>query len=81
MAATTIHITKPFMSGRSQAIRIPKEYKIDDEEVIINRVGESLIITPKASIEDTFYSGLSMISDDFMEDGRPEAAGNDRVEL
>ncbi len=78
---TTIHTTKPFMSGRSQAIRIPKEYQLDDSEVIINRIGDSLVITPKKSVKTAFLNGLQMISDDFLDDGRPEEVSNRRVEL
>ncbi|MCR4947016.1 MAG: type II toxin-antitoxin system VapB family antitoxin [Lachnospiraceae bacterium] len=81
MEALAFHTTKPFMSGRSQAIRIPKEYQFDDIEVIINRVGESLVITPKTSLKDAFNTGLSMLSDDFLADGRPEEVLNTRVEL
>lgn len=76
-----VHTTKPFMSGRSQAIRIPKEYRLDDEEVIITRVGNSIVITPKASIQDTFFTGLSMFTDDFLIDGRPTESPNERIEL
>ena len=81
METLTLHTTKPFMSGRSQAIRIPKEYQFDDTEVIINRVGDSLIITPKSSLQDTFFEGLSLFSDDFMVDGRPEETQNVSAEL
>ena len=69
------------MSGRSQAIRIPKEYQFEDTEVIINRVGASLVITPKASLKDAFYTGLSMLSDDFLADGRPEEVSNTQKHL
>ncbi len=81
MEAVALHTTKPFMSGRSQAIRIPKEYQFEDTEVIINRVGDSLVITPKASLKDAFYTGLSILSDDFFADGRPEEVSGTRVEL
>ena len=81
MDLKSIYTTKPFMSGRSQAIRIPKEYQLDDSEVIINRIGDSLVITPKDSVKNTFLMGLKMFSDDFMEDGRPEEISNRRVEL
>ena len=76
MEMSKLHTTKPFMSGRSQAIRIPKEYQFDDTEVIINRVGESLVITPKSSLKDVFFEGLSRLSADFMADGRPEEIKN-----
>lgn len=38
---------KVFKNGRSQAIRLPKEYRVDCEEVYIEKVGHSLVIVPK----------------------------------
>ena len=81
METSALHITKPFMSGRSQAIRIPKEYQLENTEVIINRIGDSLVITPKASLKNAFYSGIAMLSDDFLADGRPAEMTNIRTEL
>ena len=69
---TKVHVTKPFMSGRSQAIRIPSEYRIPDDRVVINRIGESLIITPEKSLRAVFFAGLNNLTDDFLADGRPE---------
>ena len=76
-----MHTTRPFMSGRSQAVRIPKEYRFEDTELIINRVGQSLVITPKDAVRETFSSGLTMFTEDFMADGRPEEVPNERLEL
>ena len=81
METLAIHTTKPFMSGRSQAIRIPKEYQFEDTEVVINRVGDSLVITPKDSLQKAFYMGLSKLSDDFLAEGRPAEITNARVVL
>ena len=68
----SLNITHPFITGRSQAIRIPKEYRFaDNEQLIINRVGDSIIITPRSSLTSTFFSGADMLDDDFMADGRP----------
>ena len=78
---TIMHTTRPFMSGRSQAVRIPKEYRFEDTELIVNRVGRSLMITPRNALRETFFSGLSMFTEDFMADGRPEETPNKRVEL
>jgi len=39
-------ITKVFKSGNSQAVRIPKELQIKDDEVEIIKRGEELIIRP-----------------------------------
>ena len=48
---------------------------------MIRRVGQSLVITPKDAIRETFFSGLNMFTEDFMAEGRPEEAPNERVEL
>ena len=69
------------MSGRSQAIRIPKEYRLEDTELVINRVGESLVITPKEALQRVFYYGLSLATEDFVKDGRPIEVPNKKVEL
>ena len=37
---------KVFMSGRSQAVRIPKEFRFEGDEVTIRRSGDSLVLTP-----------------------------------
>lgn len=68
-----LNTTRPFITGRSQAVRIPKEYRFaDDEELIINRVGDSIIITPKKALASSFFSGASLLDNDFMADGRPK---------
>ena len=74
--------TTPFMSGRSQAIRIPKEFRlVEKEEVVINRIGNSIIITPVNSLKESFFGGIRALSDDFLADGRPEEVGTERAEL
>ena len=81
MAERACHTTKPFMSGRSQAIRIPKDYRLEDTELIINQIGDSLVITPKHSLQYAFYTGIRMLPDDFLRDGRPEETANERTAL
>lgn len=40
-------VAKVFKNGRSQAVRIPKEFRLDVDEVLIERKGEKLILTPR----------------------------------
>ena len=40
-------LAKVFQNGRSQAIRLPKEFRVDTKEVYIEKIGDSIIITPK----------------------------------
>ena len=37
---------KVFMSGRSQAVRIPSAFRFGTSEVSVKRKGESLVLTP-----------------------------------
>ena len=64
--------TKTFNSGNSQAIRIPKEYRLDDEEVIISKVGSAIIIFQQKDRLAVLLESLYEFSDDFLNDGRPE---------
>lgn len=75
--------TKAFMSGRSQAVHIPKEYRFaeNDEELYINKVGDAVILTPRNSLKKAFMQGAHMLTDDFLADGRPEELPNERVEF
>ena len=62
--------TKIFKSGNSQAVRIPKEYQIEGNELFINKIGNSIIIFPKDDPWKTLKESLSDFSDDFFNDGR-----------
>ncbi len=64
-------MTRAFTTGRSQAIRIPKEYRLPDEDIFINRVGNTITLTPVSKLRESFLQGLQMFTDDFMADGRP----------
>ncbi len=52
-------IAKVFQNGRSQAIRIPKEFRVNTKEVYIEKVGDTLIIKPKKENRwEAFFSLL-----------------------
>ena len=40
-------LAKVFKNGRSQAVRIPKEFRLDTDQVLIERKGKRLILTPQ----------------------------------
>ena len=72
---------KIFENGRSQAVRLPKEYRFADDEVIISKVGEIVMLIPKTSQWSGFLQGIEMFSEDFMKDGREPQLGQEREEL
>jgi antitoxin VapB len=42
---------KLFMHGRSQAVRLPKEFRFEGTEVRVSRVGDKVILEPLARTE------------------------------
>ena len=63
---------KLFKNGQSQAVRLPKEYRFNGDKVNINRVGDAVILLPADHPWSGFSESLSMFSDDFLSDGRPD---------
>ena len=61
---------KVFKNGRSQAIRLPKKCRFSSEEVVVNKIGDVVILLPKENKWDSFMRAIDMFSDDFMADGR-----------
>ncbi len=63
-------IAKVFKNGRSQAIRIPKELRVQSEEVYIEKVGDTLIIKPKKKDKwDSFFEKLKKVdTKDFLKE-------------
>ena len=59
---------KLFTNGGSQAVRLPKNCRFDDDEVYVNRIGNAVILLPKNDARSSAVLGLSMFSDDFMKD-------------
>ncbi|MBD5130405.1 MAG: AbrB/MazE/SpoVT family DNA-binding domain-containing protein [Ruminococcaceae bacterium] len=55
-----------FMSGGSQAVRLPKEYRFDCDELIVSKVGEVITLTPKKRALDLFKEGIEGFTDDFV---------------
>jgi antitoxin VapB len=58
---------KIFMNGRSQAVRLPKEYRFEGSEVYIKKVGDMVILIPYHAPWQSLFESLEMFSDDFME--------------
>jgi antitoxin VapB len=70
---------KIFKSGNSQAVRLPKNFQFDVQEVQIYRRGEEIILKKKPKDLTRVFELLTELSDDFMENGReqPPLQGRD----
>lgn len=67
-------IAKLLKIGQNQVLEIPEEYSLAEDEVIINKIGDILLITPKSKAEDVFLAGVVSFTDDYMPDGRRQPA-------
>ncbi|HVN28854.1 MAG TPA: antitoxin [Candidatus Binataceae bacterium] len=62
-------VAKVFKNGRSQAVRIPKEFRLNVDEVLIERKGRTLVLTPSEPRPwkswKEYFATLDPIDDDF----------------
>lgn len=72
---------KVFENGRSQAIRLPKKFRVEGEEVYVQRLGSIVMLIPKDASWQTFLDGLNNFSDDFLSQGREKTKQNRRTYL
>ena len=50
--------------------RLPKECRFTSDEVMVNKIGDIVILLPKQNKWDSFMRAIDMFSEDFMADGR-----------
>lgn len=59
-------IAKLFKNGRSQAVRLPKEFRFASEEVFIWKEGDRIVLSQKPKSWHEFFEEVPLASDDFM---------------
>jgi antitoxin VapB len=62
-------VAKVFQNGRSQAIRLPKEFRVETKEVYLKRTREGFLVIPRDPW-DLFFEGVAELSDGFFAAGR-----------
>ena len=55
-----------FMNGRSQAVRLPKEFRFDTDKVAIRRQGDSVILSPVYEDWDDYLENAPSVGADFV---------------
>jgi antitoxin VapB len=56
---------KVFWSGRSQAIRLPKEFRVSTAQVYLKKTPQGFLVIPRDPWE-LFFEGVKKLSPDFM---------------
>ena len=52
MTSAVLPIAKVFTTGRSQAVRLPKAFRFDTDEVTIEKVGNAVVLRPKQTHDE-----------------------------
>jgi antitoxin VapB len=71
---------KLFQNGKSQAVRLPKEFRFGSDRVYIKRVGNAVVLLPYQAGWETLLESLSLFSADFMNE-RKQPPAQDRENI
>lgn len=63
-----VETAKVFTNGGSQAVRLPKDCRFPNDEVLVNRIGNVVILMPKDDPWQSMLQSLDLFTDDFLKD-------------
>ncbi len=72
---------KLFQNGRSQAVRLPRQYRMPGREVRVFREGERVVLEPLPQSYDAMFDALTQFTDDCFSEGRRQPAPQRREAL
>lgn len=72
---------KVFENGRSQAVRLPKKFRFNVDEVIVQQLGDAVLLAPKESVWKIFMDGLDGFTSDIFDGGRDQGVQQERETL
>lgn len=58
---------KIFMNNRSQAVRLPKDFQFNTQEVFIRKEGADVVLSPRPSDWSSYLAEAPVASPSFME--------------
>jgi antitoxin VapB len=61
-----MNTAKIFTNGRSQAVRLPKEYRFSSDSVYVKKIDDMVILIPKDTIWDNFTKSLDKFPENFL---------------
>jgi len=70
-----------FRSGNSQAVRLPKQFRLSGKEVEIFRRGDEIVLREKATGMTRAFELLAELPEDFMAGGRQGSTPQSRKGL
>ena len=74
-------LARVFQSGNSQAVRLPKEFRLNVEQVEIFRRGDEIVLRAAPIDASGIFDALVSLAADFMADGRDDPPPQEREAL
>ena len=68
---------KIFKDGRGQTVQLPEKFRFTVDEVVVQQLGEAIILVPKEALWQTFVEGLNGFTDDIFDEGRENPAAKE----
>ncbi len=65
MSTLSLPTAKVFTTGRSQAVRLPKAFRFDTDEVTIEKVGNAVILRPIDRSNEAWFARLLEVCQGF----------------
>ena len=72
---------KVFNIGGSQAIRLPKDCRFSESEVLVNRIGNVVILFPREDRWQNLLTSLDLFTDDFLSEPVESLPLSEREEI
>ena len=73
-----MEIAKIFDNGKSQIVQLPEKFRFTVDEVVVQQLGEAIILVPKEALWQTFMEGLNGFTDDIFDGGREQGTQEKR---
>ena len=61
---------KIIKNGDENMVVLPKDFNLNNDEVLIRRIGNMIMLVPKEKALQTFMDGLNGFTEDFLPNGR-----------
>ena len=74
-------LARIFQSGNSQAVRLPKDFRFDVDQVEIFRRGEEVVLRPAPRSAAAIFDALAELPADLLADGRDDLPPETREAL
>jgi len=63
-----MNTAKLFRNGKSQTVSLPEEFRFEEDEVQISRLGNGVLLMPVGHSWDAMFDSLDKFDDDFMDE-------------